>query len=231
MSSYARDLADRGMAVYNVEYRRVGSGGGWPTTFHDAASWTMWSSSMNSTLSSRSTTSSWSDTARCAAGYVGRNSTRVERRWWEQPRFRPTRVVSLAGPSTCDTPLHTRQSHRHCAGRHTEQVPDRYRSVDPIQNIDPNVPVVAPRHRGHDGGARELRALHHCGEESGGIGGLTLAEGEDHVSVVRRCWYAHPRHHTETSGKAVDELRATHSNQLGKGRDVQFGPACHHNSR
>ena len=33
----ARDLADRGLAVYNVEYRRLGTGGGWPTTFHDVA--------------------------------------------------------------------------------------------------------------------------------------------------------------------------------------------------
>lgn len=33
----ARDLADRGLAVYNVEYQRLGTGGGWPTTFHDVA--------------------------------------------------------------------------------------------------------------------------------------------------------------------------------------------------
>lgn len=33
----ARDLAGRGLAVYNVEYRRLGTGGGWPTTFHDVA--------------------------------------------------------------------------------------------------------------------------------------------------------------------------------------------------
>src|SRR5699024_4902357 len=33
----ARELASRGMAVYNIEYRRVGSGGGWPVTFRDVA--------------------------------------------------------------------------------------------------------------------------------------------------------------------------------------------------
>jgi acetyl esterase/lipase len=31
----ARDLAGRGWTVWNVEYRRVGSGGGWPETFDD----------------------------------------------------------------------------------------------------------------------------------------------------------------------------------------------------
>lgn len=33
----ARDLAARGYAAWNVEYRRVGNGGGWPTTFEDVA--------------------------------------------------------------------------------------------------------------------------------------------------------------------------------------------------
>ncbi|MGN6605884.1 MAG: alpha/beta hydrolase family protein [Jatrophihabitans sp.] len=31
----AKDLAGRGYAVLNLEYRRVGDGGGWPTTFDD----------------------------------------------------------------------------------------------------------------------------------------------------------------------------------------------------
>ena len=35
LAPVARDLAQRGLAVYNIEYRRVGSGGGWPTTLLD----------------------------------------------------------------------------------------------------------------------------------------------------------------------------------------------------
>ncbi|HEY1158733.1 MAG TPA: alpha/beta hydrolase [Arthrobacter sp.] len=31
----AQDLADRGMAAWNLEYRRAGNGGGWPGTFQD----------------------------------------------------------------------------------------------------------------------------------------------------------------------------------------------------
>ena len=37
----ARDLASRGMAVYNVEYRHIGSGGGWPVTFRDVADYVL----------------------------------------------------------------------------------------------------------------------------------------------------------------------------------------------
>ena len=37
MDGLARDLAGRGIAAWNVEYRRVGAGGGWPVTGEDAA--------------------------------------------------------------------------------------------------------------------------------------------------------------------------------------------------
>ena len=33
----AADLASRGFASFNLEYRRVGDGGGWPTTLQDVA--------------------------------------------------------------------------------------------------------------------------------------------------------------------------------------------------
>jgi acetyl esterase/lipase len=36
MDGLARDLARRGIAAWNVEYRRVGAGGGWPVTGEDA---------------------------------------------------------------------------------------------------------------------------------------------------------------------------------------------------
>ncbi|GAB2916235.1 alpha/beta fold hydrolase [Rhodococcus aerolatus] len=37
LSPLAVDLASHGVAVWNVEYRRVGGGGGWPTTLTDVA--------------------------------------------------------------------------------------------------------------------------------------------------------------------------------------------------
>jgi acetyl esterase/lipase len=37
MEPLARDLCGRGWAVWNLEYRRLGSGGGWPQTFTDVA--------------------------------------------------------------------------------------------------------------------------------------------------------------------------------------------------
>lgn len=37
MDEVSADLARRGWAAWNIEYRRVGSGGGWPQTFEDVA--------------------------------------------------------------------------------------------------------------------------------------------------------------------------------------------------
>ena len=37
MRGLAGDLLRRGWAVWNIEYRRVGGGGGWPATFADVA--------------------------------------------------------------------------------------------------------------------------------------------------------------------------------------------------
>ena len=37
MEPLARDLCRRGWAAWNLEYRRLGSGGGWPQTFTDVA--------------------------------------------------------------------------------------------------------------------------------------------------------------------------------------------------
>src|SRR5580693_1080204 len=37
MRGLAGDLRRRGWAVWNIEYRRVGNGGGWPATFLDVA--------------------------------------------------------------------------------------------------------------------------------------------------------------------------------------------------
>jgi len=37
MRGLARDLLRRGWAVWNIEYRRLGAGGGWPATFEDVA--------------------------------------------------------------------------------------------------------------------------------------------------------------------------------------------------
>ncbi|MBB0968263.1 alpha/beta fold hydrolase [Dietzia aerolata] len=220
MSSYARDLVDRGMAVYNIEYRRVGSGGGWPTTFHDVAD------ALDHVVELNEQHPEFAIDDELVVGHsagaqlamwAGTRHALGDDEVGNRPRFRPTRVVSLAGP------LDMRYAATHgdsrivtVLGGGPEQVPDRYRSVDPIQNIDPNVPVVAVHGTADTmvapaNSERYIAAV----KQSGGIGGLMLAEGEDHVSVVSddSPWYARILDViAETSDKTVDDLRDTHSN-------------------
>src|SRR5438128_11681154 len=40
MTELCLDLAAHGLAAWNLEYRRVGAGGGWPETFTDVAAGT-----------------------------------------------------------------------------------------------------------------------------------------------------------------------------------------------
>lgn len=47
----ARDLTERGWTTYNVEYRRVGKGGGWPTTLQDVSDAIDWLSELDLDLS------------------------------------------------------------------------------------------------------------------------------------------------------------------------------------
>lgn len=219
MDSYARDLVDRGMAVYNIEYRRVGSGGGWPTTFHDVADALDHVVELNDqhpefTIDDELVVghSAGAQLAMWAGTRHSLNDDEVG----NDPAFRPTRVVSLAGP------LDMRYAATHgddrivtVLGGAPEEVPDRYTSVDPIQNIDPRLPVIAV-HGTNDtmvspeNSKRYIDAV----KQDDGIGDLVMADGEDHVSLVS----GDSAHYqkildiiSDTSTSSIDELSQQHS--------------------
>ncbi|WP_333617688.1 alpha/beta hydrolase family protein [Dietzia sp.] len=214
MGSYAEDLVERGMAVYNVEYRRVDSGGGWPQTFSDVASALDHVVELNKQFpefttedelvvghSAGAQLAMWSGTRhRLTGDEVGND-----------PKFRPTRVVSLAGPlDMVYAAQHGDDRIVKVLGGTPEQVPDRYTSVDPIQNIDPHVPVVAIHGTADTmvspkNSERYIDAV----DAAGGSGDLVLAEGDTHVSVVDSSSKNYRKILdiiTDTSGKTVEEL-------------------------
>lgn len=219
MSAYARDLVDRGMAVYNIEYRRVGSGGGWPTTFHDVADALDHVVELNTqypefTIDDELVVghSAGAQLAMWAGTRHALNDDEVG----NDPKFLPTRVVSLAGP------LDMRYAATHgdtrivtALGGTPQEIPDRYTSVDPIQNIDPAIPVIAVHGTADtmvspENSKRYIEAV----KQQNGIGNLVMADGDDHVSLVS----ADSAHYqqildiiTETSTKTVDELEQQHS--------------------
>ena len=146
-ATFARRLAERGLGVVNIEYRRVGNGGGWPTTFVDVAA------AMDAIPD---LAKAYPQLELRNAVVVGHSagaqlavwaSTRHELRSDEvgaSPVFRPTTVVSLAGPLDMRRAVEMGDTRIvRVLGGTPDEVPDRYASVDPIQNLDPQTPVIA----------------------------------------------------------------------------------------
>lgn len=219
MDSYARELVERRMAVYNVEYRRVGSGGGWPTTFSDVAHALDHVIEIDQRYPELTTDDELvvghSAGAQLAMWAGTRHALRDDE-LGSKPAFRPTRVVSIAGPLDMTfAATHGDDRIVTALGGTPSQVPDRYRSVDPIQNIDPDTPVVAihgtaDKTVSPENSERYIRAV----KAANGIGGLLLVEGEDHVSLLDE---NSPSYRlvvdaiTQTSKKSIENLRDQHS--------------------
>lgn len=185
----ARDLAERGMAVYNIEYRRVGSGGGWPTTFHDVANALDHVVEVDRKYPQLTTDDELvvghSAGAQLAV-WGGTRHTLADDEVGSKPAFRPTRVVSLAGPLDMvysathgDTRIVT------VLGGPPSQFPARYAEVDPIQNIDTATPVVAI-HGTADRLVSPVNSTRYAqtARARGARATAILLNGEDHGSLV-----------------------------------------------
>lgn len=186
----ARDLAEHGVAVYNVEYRRLGQGGGWPTTFHDVARALDHIVQLDAEYP-QITTEDELVVGHSAGGqlatWAGTRHKLDDDEVGSRPAFRPTRVISIAGP--LDMRQTAKDGNNHIVGAlggPPEQYPERWDSVDPIHNIDPSIPVAAVHGtadrvvRPHNS-TRYINALN----KQGGSGRLVLLDGQDHVAPVR----------------------------------------------
>lgn len=146
-ATFARRLAERGLAVVNVEYRRVGNGGGWPTTFVDVASAMDAIPDLAKAYPQLNLSNAVAVGHSAGAQLAVWASTRQDLRQGEvgaSPTFRPTTVISLAGPLDMRRAVAMGDKRIvRVLGGTPAQVPDRYASVDPIQNLDPQTPVIA----------------------------------------------------------------------------------------
>ena len=194
----ARVLAGRGMAVYNIEYRRVGSGGGWPTTFRDVACALDYVVEVDRKYPQLTIDDELVVGHSAGAQLAVWASTRHTLRDDEvgsRPKFRPTRVVSLAGPlDMVYAATHGDDRIVAVLGGRPGDVPDRYRSVDPIQNIDPAVPVIA-MHGTRDTVVAPENSLRYVEavKRKGGRAALELLPGENHSSLVSQYSPSYPK--------------------------------------
>ena len=144
MRGLAGDLVRRGWAVWNIEYRRIGGGGGWPATFLDVAAAIDHLRTVRAPLDLDSVSllghsagghlALWAATReRLPAGAPGAG-----------PAIRPRRAIGQA--PVCDLAgayvLWRGGAVRQLMGGSPEQLPDRYAIGDPIGLLPPAMPVL-----------------------------------------------------------------------------------------
>lgn len=187
--TFARRLAERGLAVYNVEYRRLGSGGGYPQTFADVAAAIDYAPEIgraNPAISLDDAVVVGHSAGGQLAMWAGTRHKLDDDEVGAKPKYRPTSVVSLAGPLDMRTAVRMGDDRIVKAlGGEPDEVPERYESVDPIQNIDPKTPTIAMA------GANDhvvppvvSRNYIDAAKKSGGDAHFVLLPGTDHVSIV-----------------------------------------------
>ncbi|SEB91063.1 Predicted dienelactone hydrolase (plasmid) [Tsukamurella tyrosinosolvens] len=142
----AEALAARGFVVWSLNYRRVGDGGGWPTTFTDLAAGVDHLTRLQSDAPeidlTRVTVVGHSAGGQLAAWTAGRG-TLPDGAPGANPAVRPHAAVSLAGVLDMRLSLTKNDHVLRVMGGTPEQYPDRYLLVDPLERMDPRVPVVA----------------------------------------------------------------------------------------
>jgi acetyl esterase/lipase len=149
MRGLARDLAGGGWAVWNIEYRRVGDGGGWPATFADVAA------AVDHVPELEEVAQLDLDRAvvlgHSAGGQLALWAASRERlppgapgEIDGEPRLRFREAVSLAG--VCDLSSAYRWDRGGAAGAlmggGPDEFPDRYDAADPMRLLPAPMPVL-----------------------------------------------------------------------------------------
>jgi acetyl esterase/lipase len=147
MRALARDLVRGGFAAWNIEYRRLGEGGGWPQTFADVAAAVDELAALDAPLDlTRVSVVGHSAGGHLALWAAGRE--RLDARQGAQlgglPRVRFAEVIAMA--SVSDLAGAYERFHggsvRELMGGSPEQVPERYALGDPVALVPLRAPVL-----------------------------------------------------------------------------------------
>lgn len=148
MTPLAQDLTGRGYAVWNIEYRRIGNGGGWPRTLDDVAAATdhLADLAAEHRLDLDRLVSVGHSAGGHLAAWVAARPGLPGGAPGADPRVRVRGVISQAGILDLRTAaaqlLGGGSTQRFLGGEPTE-VPDRYGLASPIERLPIGVPVVA----------------------------------------------------------------------------------------
>jgi acetyl esterase/lipase len=147
MRGLAGDLLRRGWAVWNIEYRRIGNGGGWPETFQDVASAIDRLGEIDAPVDLQRVSilghSAGGHLALWAAGRA-KLPTDAPGALGDSAKVAPRRVIVQAG--VCDLAGAYRKWHggpvADLMGGSPEQWPERYAVADPLANVPLDIPAL-----------------------------------------------------------------------------------------
>jgi len=190
----ARDLSARGWVACNIEYRRVGGGGGWPTTLQDVADAIDLLAELDLDLSNVIAIGH-SAGGHLATWAAGRRDLPTSAPG-SSPRVNLTGVVSQAGVLSLRTGAATGVGGTailDLLGGAPEEVPERYVWADPIGQVPLEVPVVCLH--GHDDDSVPFALSKDYVETAGAIGAdVELVECDGghmaHIDPASSAWEA-----------------------------------------
>lgn len=148
VSNMARDLASFDVAVWSVEYRRVGSGGGWPTTVVDVCDAVDYLGQLDQQLAGRLDLDNvaimgHSAGAHLALWVAGRQAL-PDYLPGHSPTQRVVGCVSLAGiVDMFAAAARNSNSVSDFLGGEPSDMPARYHAASPVSHLPTGVPVVA----------------------------------------------------------------------------------------
>ena len=173
----ARDVVRRGIAAWNIEFRRVGevSGGGWPVTAEDVAAGIDHLAALDAPV----------DRDRVVA--VGHSAGGQLALW---AAARPESRVRLAGVVAQAGVLDLREADRlelgegataRFIGGHADEVPDAYADASPIERVPAGVPVLVVHGEADQRVPVEMASAYaDAARAAGDEVDLVLRPGDDH---------------------------------------------------
>jgi acetyl esterase/lipase len=145
MRPVALDLARRGWAVWNVEYRRLGAeGGGWPATFDDVAAAIDFLAEIDDSLDLAHVVAVGHSAGGQLALWAAARPGLPEGAPGSELRVKVRQVVALA--AVCNLRWAGRTAVALVGGT-PEQVPGRWAQADPMERLPLAVPVVLGHNR------------------------------------------------------------------------------------
>jgi acetyl esterase/lipase len=182
MTPLASDLAGRGIAAWNVEYRRVGQeGGGWPGTFEDVAAALDHLAELDAVDAGRVATCGHSAGGHLALWLAARQ-LRADAPGGD-PRVRPVAAISQAGVCDLETAWREDLGNGAVSGLlgALAEVPERYAAASPGSLAPLGVPQLLV-HGTADDIVPVSQSRRHA--ERDPLAELVELDGADHFDVV-----------------------------------------------